>query len=97
MRVLFDYGVYSGKPLDSLRTDLDSLQPRPSYSSHIERIDGHDVEIVSVDVRRDRNPFEHFVEASYLNNGLVMVAWCKKTADYEAAIQISRSVRFKQH
>ncbi len=97
MRLGFDDGAYSGKPLDSLSRDPNSFQPRPSYASHIESIAGHRVQIVSVDLDPRRNAgFPHFIIASFLKAGLTMFVRCKTTADYESATRIFRSVRFKQ-
>ena len=41
MIVGFDYGSYSGKPLDDFREDQNSLLPHPSFISHMETIDRH--------------------------------------------------------
>jgi hypothetical protein len=98
LRLGFDYGAYSGDPLDSLSRDPNSFQPRPSYASHIESIAGHRVQIVSVDLDPHENAgFPHFIIASFLNAGLTMDVRCKTTADYENATRIFRSVSFKQH
>jgi len=97
MRLGFDCGNYSGFALDDLSRDPNSLQPRPSYASHIESIAGHKVQIVSVDLDPSHNAgFPHFIIASFLNAGLTMDVRCKTTADYEDATRIFRSVSFKQ-
>ena len=99
MSLSFDYGAYSGDPLDSLSRDPNSAQPRPSYTSHFESIAGHQVQIVSVDLdpRSHHTGFRHFIAASFLNAGLTMVVRCRTTADYESATRIFRSVSFKRH
>jgi len=97
MRLGFDFGAYSGHPLDDLSTDPNSFQPRPSYTSHIESIAGHRVQIVSIDLDPPHNAgFPHFIIASFLNAGLTMDVRCRTTADYEDATRIFRSVSFKQ-
>lgn len=96
MIVGFDYGSYSGKPLDDFREDQNSLLPHPSFISHMETIDRHQVQIVSVDIDRDKQ-FPHVMAASFLNSGLTMSARCKTTDGYEDATRIFRSVRFKPH
>lgn len=97
MTVSFDFGLYSGNPLDSLREDPNTLQPRPSFVSHVETIIGHQVQIVSVDFDPNHNSgFRCFIAASFLNAGLTMTARCKSVGDYEGAKRIFRSVSFKQ-
>ena len=98
MSLGFDYGSYSGHPLDDLSKDPNSFQSRPSYASHIETIAGHRVQIVSVDLdpRSHHTGFPHFIAASFLDAGLTMDVRCRTTADYESAMRIFRSVSFKQ-
>jgi hypothetical protein len=89
MSVSFDYGSYSGY-------SLDEYAKRPGYTSRMERVGGHDVQIVSFDVEQSSGQrFEHLTLASYLGVGLTMSANCKTRADYDTATEIFRSVRFK--
>jgi hypothetical protein len=97
MQLGFDYGDYSGDPLDNLSKDPNSFQPRPSYASHIESIAGHKVQIISVDLDPHHNAgFPYFIAASFLKARLTMSVRCKTTEDYEDATRIFRSVSFKQ-
>ena len=89
MTVDFDYGAYSG-------FSLDEYAKHPGYTSRMERIGGHDVQIVSFDVVAPiQRRFEHLAIASFLGVGLTMSADCKSTQDYDTATKIFRSVRFK--
>ena len=92
----FDYGMYSGFPLDSLQRNPYSLGPSLSYVSHMEHIAGHEVQIVSCDAGPSHNAgFPYFIEASFLRAGLSMSARCETTNDCETAAKIFRTVKFK--
>jgi hypothetical protein len=89
MTVDFDYGAYSGY-------SLDEYAKRPGYTSRMERVGGHDVQIVTFDVAApSQRRFEHLTVASFLGVGLTMSANCKNRQDYDTATKIFRSVRFK--
>ncbi len=86
----FDYGAYSGYPLDEITN-------KPQYNSHIETIAGHKVQIASFD--GDMHFPEHFnynIIVGFLGAGLTMQVACKTDSDFNDATIIFRSVRFKK-
>lgn len=84
MSLFFDDGLYSGDPFDT-QGEL------PSFKSHHESIDSHDVQIASF----DRDPSNHVIIVNFIGFGLTMSANCKTTADCQTATQIFRTIRFK--
>lgn len=90
MVLIFDYGAYSGDPMNN-------LSKRKAYHSHIETIAGHNVQIVTLDAdEASGNRFKHLAEASFLGIGLTMAAECRTESEYDDAVKIFRSVRFKK-
>ena len=90
MVLIFDYGAYSGGPMNN-------LSKRKVYHSHVETIAGHNVQIVTLDVdEASGNRFKHRAEAGFLGIGLTMAAECRTESEYDYAVKIFRSVRFKK-
>ena len=101
MRVDTDYGLYSGFPLDHLRTNEWTFRLYASYVSHMEQIAGHEVQVVSRNTDLSHGAshgavFPYFMEASFLGFGLTAYVGCETTNDYEIATEIFRSVKFKR-
>jgi hypothetical protein len=89
MTLSFDYGAYSGDPLDR-------YNKRIGYVSHTESIAGHNVQIASFDPgEASGNRFKHIIAASFLGIGLTMTVECREESDYDQVIKIFRSVTFK--
>jgi hypothetical protein len=88
MVLSFDYGPYSGDPLENEGKD-------PQYNSHLEIIASNKVQIVTFD--GDLHFPEHFnrnILASFFGVGLTMQIACATNSDYDKALRIFRSVRF---
>jgi hypothetical protein len=91
MILSFDYEAYSGYPAE------DDIRKYAGYVSRTESIAGHDVQIVSFD--GDMHFPEHFnynIVASFLRCGLTMQVACATKSDYEKALRIFGSVKFKE-
>jgi len=86
MVLVFDYGAYSGGPLDS-------LSKHPGYSSHIESIAGRKVQIDSFE--SDMHFPKHF-NANFCCD-LTMLVECRKKSDYDKALKVFRSVKFSNN
>jgi hypothetical protein len=87
----FDYGAYSGDPLDDGSKDK-------GYDSHIENIAGHRVQIVTFNADEHSGfRFNHIILASFLGLGLTMEVQCRTESNYGDAKKIFRSVKFKQN
>lgn len=88
----FDY-VFANEryPMDRLR------KVYSGYLSHTETIDGLDVQIATFD--GDLHYPEHFnhnITAGFSDTGLSMYAACAAEADYDTALKIFRSLKFKK-
>jgi hypothetical protein len=88
----FDYVfANSGYPLDTLRKRYSG------YVSHTESIDGHNVQIATFNGDLDfPGHFNHNIIASFSDTGLTMFAACATEADYDTALKIFRSFKFKE-
>jgi hypothetical protein len=91
MHLSFDYGAYSDFPLD------DELGKKTEYSSHVESIAGRKVQIASFDSDAEfPGRFKYNIVASY-RYGLTMQVACATKSDYDKALRIFRSVKFKKN